>query len=126
MILLELTESELNIIVKAMSTERILDEKMFFNEKEKKEQLCVSVLKKIEASRIEPKDELITNKDFEDMVTIAKQNYVQLGVEVFLTNKKVGENYFIYLCFMEAFVSWLNRKKLLKRLAKLDFTDKRW
>lgn len=126
MILLELTETELNIIAKAMATEQKLDEQMFFNEKEKKEALCVSVMTKIEAARIEPKDELITSKDFEGMISIAKQNYTRLGTEIFITNKKVEENFLTYLCFMESFVAWLNGKKLLKRLAKFDFTDKRW
>lgn len=126
MILLELTEQELNIIQKAISTQRALDEKLLFNDKERKETLCVTVLSKIETERIEPKDELIKFNDFELMISTAKNNYARMDSEIFISNKKVTENYLTYLCFMEAFVSWLNHRSLLKRLAKFDFTDKRW
>lgn len=126
MILLELTEEELNIIKKAIITEHKLDEQLLFNEKQKKERLCLSTLTKIELTTLAQKDTLIKYDDFENMVSIAKQNYVRLGTEVFLSNKKVEENYFVYLCFLEAFTSWLNEKNLLKRLARFDFTDKRW
>lgn len=126
MILLELTEQELNIIQKAISTQRALDEKLLFNDKERKETLCVTVLSKIETARIEPKDELIKFNDFELMISTAKNNYARMDSEIFISNKKVTENYLTYLCFMEAFVSWLNHRSLLKRLAKFDFTDKRW
>jgi hypothetical protein len=125
-ILLELTEEELNIIKKAIITEHKLDEQLLFNEKQKKERLCLSTLTKIELTTLAQKDTLIKYDDFENMVSIAKQNYVRLGTEVFLSNKKVEENYFVYLCFLEAFTSWLNEKNLLKRLARFDFTDKRW
>jgi len=126
LILLELTEQELNIIQKAISTQRALDEKLLFNDKERKETLCVTVLSKIETARIEPKDELIKFNDFELMISTAKNNYARMDSEIFISNKKVTENYLTYLCFMEAFVSWLNHRSLLKRLAKFDFTDKRW
>ena len=126
MILLELTEEELNIVAKAMIAQRQLDEGLMFNDKEKKDTICASILNKFEMSRIESKDELIKFSDFENLVSIAKQNYSKLGSEVFISNKKVGENYFTYLCFLEAITSWLNEKNLLKRLARLDFTDKRW
>ena len=126
MILLEFTEQELNIIQKAISTQRALDEKLLFNDKERKETLCVTVLSKIETARIEPKDELIKFNDFELMISTAKNNYARMDSEIFISNKKVTENYLTYLCFMEAFVSWLNHRSLLKRLAKFDFTDKRW
>lgn len=126
MILLELTESELNIIAKAIAAERNLDEQLWFNDKQKKEALCVSVLSKVEIARIDPQDEPIKYRDFENMVSTAKSNFTKLNAEIFVSNKKVGENYLTYLCFMEAFISWLNHKSLLKRLAKFDFTDKRW
>lgn len=124
--LLELTEQELNIIVKSVSAQRELDEQLWFNDKQKKEALCVAVLNKIELARIEPKDEIIKYSDFEHMISTAKQNYSRLDAEIFLSNKKLPENYFAYLCFLEAFTSWLNNKGILKRLARFDFTDKRW
>lgn len=124
--LLELTEQELNIIVKSVSAQRELDEQLWFNDKQKKEALCVTVLSKLEAARIEPKDEIIKYSDFEHMISTAKQNYARLDAEIFLSNKKLPENYFTYLCFLEALTSWLNNKGLLKRLARFDFTDKRW
>ena len=126
MILLELTEDELNIIAKAIAAERKLDEQLWFKEKEKKEETCVSVLNKVETARIEPQDERIKFSDFENMIGIAKQNYTRLNTEIFISNKKVEENHLTYLCFIEALISWLNQKKLLKRLARFDFTDKRW
>lgn len=126
MILLELTEEELNIITKALISERKLDEQLWHNEKEKKESLCISVLDKFEIARIKPKEEVIKFKDFEDMINIAKQNYFNSGTEIFISNKKVEEGYITYLCFLEAFTSWLNKRNLLKRLACFDFTDKRW
>jgi hypothetical protein len=126
LILLELTDEELNIIAKALLTEQKLDEQLRHNEKEKKESLCVAILNKFENARIKPKDELINFRDFENMVGTAKTNYVRTGNDIFISNKRVEENYLTYLCFLEAFTSWLNQKNLLKRLPKFDFTDKRW
>jgi len=124
--LLELTEEEINIVAKAIITERKLDERLSFSEKERKENVCLSLMNKIEIARIDPKDEMVKFSDFDSIVSIAKENYSRLGTEIFISNKKVEENYLTYLCFLEAFTSWLNRKNLLKRLARFDFTDKRW
>ena len=126
MILLELTEQELDTIAIAMAAERKLDRNLLFNDKERKDALCASVINKVKLARIKPNDELIEFKDFESMVSVAKQNYFRLDSQIFMSNKKVEENYFVYLCFVEAFTAWLNGKNLLKRLPKFDFTDKRW
>ena len=65
-------------------------------------------------------DHIVTNYDFELMLSNAKAAWVQTAMPISITNKEYTGTEANYVLMMEAFVGYLNRMGLLKKLVKFD------
>lgn len=66
---------------------------------------------------------VITKNDLALIVSMAKDNYKTLHGDLHVSNKKVEQNSFLHISLVNATISWLNSKNLLKGLASFDYTD---
>lgn len=125
MILLELTEKEVDFLKEVIELEKVsvANSDSRFAEKERKTGICNSFLGKVEiACQLKP-DVLITSKDLFGLISSAKEKYLQLPGSMFISNKAVEQNYYVHIAVANALIMWLNGHSLLKRLAKFDYTD---
>jgi hypothetical protein len=127
-ILLELTESEVEMIQSGIQKER--SSWLEKNITEVSETLmgnnvrhCDSVLNKIGEASKPQKDVLIGSNDLFLIISNAKNEYGKIRGDLRISNKSVEEKYFIHIALANSMIMWLNGKNLLKRLAKFDYTD---
>ena len=68
-------------------------------------------------------DVIITAQDFQSIKSVAKDRYVMMSADKYLSNKKVEQNDIANLAIVESVIMWLNNNGLLNNLARFDFTD---
>ena len=67
----------------------------------------------------------VNYRDFSDMMSYAKTNWANTSMPMTMSNKEVSSQEVSYVLMMEAFVGYLNKSKLLKRLVKFDITTRK-
>lgn len=125
MIMLEFTEEEVEFINKAILREQSAWDQ---NEGDHNDQInkiyrCRDILDKILLASLPKTDFLITFKDLNHIISLAKTEYHNLRGDLHISNKRVEESDFKHISLANALVMWLNSNSLLKRLAKFDYTD---
>ena len=65
-------------------------------------------------------DHVVTHRDFDGLMSAAKTVYATTKMPMTISNKEVSGTEFNYVLMMEAFVDYLSRNKLLKRLVRFD------
>lgn len=65
-------------------------------------------------------DHMVNNYDFERIISDAKSAFATTTMPVFLSKRDKHSSDVNYLLVMEAFVSYLNKHSILKRLVKFD------
>jgi|ERR1035437_4826517 hypothetical protein len=126
MTLLELTQKEVDFLkeVIALEKESVSKSSSRFTEKQRKTDICDSFLAKVELAS-QPKSDLpITSDDLFLIVSSAKQKFIGLPSDLYISNKKIEESDFKHIALANAVIMWLNNKDLLKRLVGFDYTDK--
>jgi hypothetical protein len=125
MILLELTEYEVEMVQKMLEVGwlNLVHEDYTHTEDENMSKACTSISQKI-FDALKPKvDVLINHKDLNYIKSIANNFYQQLRSDTRISNKQVEEKDFSSISIAKATIMWLNQKQLLKNLAKFEFTD---
>lgn len=67
-------------------------------------------------------DHLLNNADFQDIISRAKALWVQTSMPFKISKREVRSEEVNHYLIIEAFVSYLNKNKLLKRLVRFDIT----
>jgi hypothetical protein len=127
MILLELTEKEAQLLLGAITDFRNFNDDSFSEKKQeinrKNTETCDSILNKLELASSPQSDSLITAKDFFYIKSLAKDEYLRLPQDAYLSKERIPEQDFRNISIANAVIMWLNGKGLLKKLAKFDYTD---
>lgn len=125
MILLELTEIEVDFLKEVIELEKVsvAASNVEYAEKERKTGICNTFLKKITLACKPKSDILITYQDLFCMISDAKQEYTQLPLDLHISDKEVQQNYYVHIAVANVMIMWLNSKRLLKGLARFDYTD---
>lgn len=128
MTLLELTEKEIDFLKEVISLEKesVAKSDARFAEKQRKTSICDSFLAKVELASQPKEDLFIGHNDLFLIISSAKQKYLALPANLFISNKIVEENDFKHIALANAVIMWLNSKNLLKRLVGFDYTDKQY
>ncbi len=66
-------------------------------------------------------DHTVNAQDFENMLRNAKSEYVGTSLPVSISGKELTNTETNYVLMIEAFISYLNSNKLLKRLVKFEY-----
>lgn len=126
-ILLELTEKEAEIVRKGILHEEASWAKDGsdgdFNDHENKLNRCKVILAKWEEANKPQVEETITFNDMFNIVSMAKDEYLNLSHPLHISRTKIEEKFFVHISLAQSLIVWLNSKKLLKRLASFEFTD---
>ena len=125
MILLELTEKEVDFVKEVIGLEKqsVENSTVGWDEKQRKIGICNSFLAKVEES-VKPKgDVLITAKDLFFLISQAKSEYSHLPLDMHLSVKFVEKKDLAHISVANAMIMWLNGRNLLKRLPRFDVTD---
>ena len=125
MILLELTEKEVNFLKEVIGLEKtsVSESSIGFAEQERKTGICNSFLAKVEEACKPKEDVLITNKDLFFIKDLTHTVYKGLRAELKISQQPVEQKDFVHISLASAVIMWLNSRGLLKRVAKFDFTD---
>lgn len=125
MILLELTEYEVEMIQKMLEVGwlNLNHEDYTRTEAEKMSKTCTSISEKLIAAVLPKVETLINYKDFCYIISVAKGFYKDLRGDTRISNQMVEEKYFNAISLANATIMWLNQKQMLKSLARFDFTD---
>jgi hypothetical protein len=67
-------------------------------------------------------DHVITYGNFADLIGEAKKEYPKTSFPVTISRKEISSTEINYMLVLEAFASYLNRMKLLKKLVKFERT----
>lgn len=70
-------------------------------------------------------DHSVNHYDFQLMLSNAKHEFTQIALPMEISRKEVHSQEAVYVLMMEAFVGYLNRNKLLKRLVRFDHTRRK-
>jgi hypothetical protein len=125
-ILLELTEKEVEVLKQALLKEKLSWEDRSDVSSRFKEaviETCNSTWAKIDKASQRQEQALIGPKDLFHMVSVAKSEYGHLPADLHLSNKRVEQNDFKHISLASAVIMWLNSKNLLKKAVKFDFTN---
>lgn len=128
MILLELTEKELEVLRAGLIKEKLSWEGKDISEFsratiENKLAACYLAEAKMDIA-IEPKEEvLITFKDLFYIISKTNDEFRNLPADMHITSKKIEECDFVHIALANTIIMWLNSKNLLKQVAKFDYTD---
>lgn len=68
-------------------------------------------------------DYVINNNDYFNILAQAKNYYVKMTLPVRLTRKEMSGNDAVHISTFEAFIGYLNKNNLLKKLVKFDYTE---
>jgi len=127
-ILLELTESEVEMIQSGIEMEKsgwlaedIADTSRTLIENNVRH--CDSVLAKLSEANKPQHDVLIGSNDLFLIISAAKHEYNRIRGDLRISNKPIEEKDFVHIALANSMIMWLNGKNLLKRLAKFDYTD---
>ena len=124
-ILLELSEKEAEFIreVIALEKEAVDKSDSMYAEKQRKTGICNSFLAKVDLASLPQEDLLISFKDLNHLVSLAKNEYKGLRSDLHISDKKVDESDYKHISLASAVIMWLNQRGLLKKLARFDYTD---
>ncbi len=127
-ILLELTEKEAEVVRNAVARESNYwcDECPKDTSRTLKENMtnsCQSITGKLYEASLPREHFPITSNGLFHILSMAKNEFLRLPAELYLTNKKVEENEFVHISVATALIMWLNKEGLLKKLAVFDYTD---
>ena len=118
--IVEFTEEEANAIQKYVTIG-------LFTSKDRDHSYMISVLESASAkiaAAFEPRqDTIISSNDLALIVSTAMGDYKTLHGDLHISNKKVEQKSFVHISLVNAAISWLNSKNLLKGLARFDYTD---
>jgi hypothetical protein len=67
-------------------------------------------------------DYMVDHYDLQSIMSLAKSSYPTYTMPVFISKKEVHHSEVNYVLIIEAFVTYLNRNNLLKRLVRFDHT----
>lgn len=126
MILLELTEKELEVLKQGLIKEKeswVDRDDVSSRFKDTVHEVCNSAWAKLDACTQPKPDFLISAKDLFYLVSLAKNEFSHLRADLYISNKRVEENDFKHIALANALIMWLNGNKILKNLVKFDFTD---
>jgi hypothetical protein len=70
---------------------------------------------------IDKLDHMMNHYDLDSIISYAKSSFAQTKMPMYLSKKEVHGTELNYVLIIEAFVGYLNRNKLLKRLVKFDY-----
>lgn len=73
---------------------------------------------------MEKTEHILTNSDFQSIISSAKQNFINLNLPMTISNKVVGPNETLNVAVILAVISYLNRAGILRKLVKFDITTK--
>lgn len=65
----------------------------------------------------------VTKHDLYQLISDAKSQYVNLPLNPEISGKRVDKTDLTSIAVMEAFILYLNKNNLLKKLVKFDYTD---
>lgn len=68
-------------------------------------------------------DHMVTKNDLFHIISDAKQEYTHQRINPEISGRPVDKSELTTVAVIEAFVSYLNRNALLKKLVKMDYTD---
>jgi len=125
MILLELTEYEVEIVQKMLEVGwlNIVHEDYTNIQQENMSKACTSISEKI-VQAVKPKiDVLINYKDLSYIKSVANNFYRELRGDTRISNKQIEEKDFSIISLANATIMWLNQKQVLKNLVKFDIKD---
>lgn len=66
-------------------------------------------------------DHTMINYDFNEVVNNAKSAFAKTTMPIYISKKEISSYDVNYILVLEAFIGYLNKNKLLKRLVKLDY-----
>ena len=66
-------------------------------------------------------DHMVNKYDLDSIISYAKSSYAKTTMPMHVSHKEVHSTEMNYVLIMEAFIGYLNRNKLLKRLVKFDY-----
>jgi hypothetical protein len=127
-ILLELTEKEAEVVRNAIEREVHYWDKFDRRDVsgiliENTVNSCRSIQDKIVLASEPSKHVLINKKDFFNIMSIAKGEYLYLNGNIHISGEKIEEKYLVHISIANAVIVWLNNSRLLKKLAVFDYTD---
>jgi hypothetical protein len=70
---------------------------------------------------IDKLDHMVNHYDLMAVISNAKSNYAGSTMPMYVSRKEVHNSEINHVLIIEAFVGYLNKNKLLKRLVKFDF-----
>lgn len=65
-------------------------------------------------------DHIVINHELQEIIGNAKMAYAKTPVPMYISKKEIRDVELNFVLVMEAFVGYLNRNKLLKRVVKFD------
>jgi hypothetical protein len=68
-------------------------------------------------------DHVVNYKDLFNIFSVARSHIVNSKMPVFITKKKLETSEAVHVAVMEAFISYLNKNEILKKLVKFDYQD---
>jgi hypothetical protein len=68
-------------------------------------------------------DHMVNYGDLQEIISQSKRAYGNITLPAHITGKRVDTSQLPTLAMLEAFVGYLNKNHLLKKLTKLDYTD---
>ena len=74
---------------------------------------------------IDKVDHTIISYDFDQLVNYAKGQWARTTMPIELSKREVHGNDVNYILIIEAFIGYLNKHKLLKRLVKFDYSRRK-
>lgn len=70
-------------------------------------------------------EHMMTHHDLNDMVNYAKGQWARTTMPMEISKKEVYHNDVNYVLIIEAFIGYLNKNNLLKRLVKFDYSRRK-
>lgn len=68
-------------------------------------------------------DHVVNYRDLFNIFSVARSHMVNGKMPVFITKKKLETPEAAHVAIMEAFISYLNKNEILKKLVKFDYQD---
>lgn len=72
---------------------------------------------------LEKVDHLVTNNDLFLIISDAKSEFGKIPANPMVSNKPLVKSEFVAISVIEAFITYLNRNDLLRRMPMVDYTD---
>lgn len=63
---------------------------------------------------------IVNNRDMQDMISVAKRSFADTSLPIRLSGVDMEPGHVSHILILEAFISYLNRNKLLNRFIKFD------